>query len=146
VLTSKGDNSAEKFHNPASDFSICVCLQLHLLVINLKGSIYYFINNIWYKYTGITICQIKKTIFNGWQQITNTLKTEDWTTQTPLKFWTDMNSEAPSESAVRFELHKYHFMSKGDGGNHPPHFERLRVTKLIYPPFFLITLKNDIFF
>jgi hypothetical protein len=26
--------------------------ELHLLVINLKGSIYYFINNIWYKYTG----------------------------------------------------------------------------------------------
>ena len=28
--------------------------ELHLLVINLKGSIYYFINNIWYKYTGMT--------------------------------------------------------------------------------------------
>jgi hypothetical protein len=28
--------------------------ELHLLVINLKGSIYYFINNIWYKYAGIT--------------------------------------------------------------------------------------------
>jgi hypothetical protein len=28
--------------------------ELHLLVINLKGSIYYFINNIWYKYTGKT--------------------------------------------------------------------------------------------
>ena len=28
--------------------------QIKLLVISLKGSIYYFINNIWYKYTGIT--------------------------------------------------------------------------------------------
>jgi hypothetical protein len=27
---------------------------LPLLVISLKGSIYYFINNIWYKYTGIS--------------------------------------------------------------------------------------------
>ena len=26
--------------------------ELHLLVINLKGSIHYFIKNIWYKYTG----------------------------------------------------------------------------------------------
>jgi hypothetical protein len=28
--------------------------ELQLLVISLKDSIYYFINNIWYKYTGIT--------------------------------------------------------------------------------------------
>ena len=28
--------------------------ELPLLVISLKGSIYYLINNIWYKYTGIT--------------------------------------------------------------------------------------------
>ena len=27
-------------------------------------------------------------------------------------------------------------MDKGAGGNHPPHFEKLRVAKLIYPPFF----------
>ena len=108
MLTSKGDNSGEKLHNPTSDFSIFVCLQLHLLVINLKGSIYYFINNIWYKYAGITICQIKKTIFNGWQQITNTLKTEDWATQTPLKLWTDMNSDIPYESAVRTSLIPLH--------------------------------------
>ena len=63
------------------------------------------------------------------------------------KIWTDMNSEAPYESAIRFELHKYHFMGKGAGDNHPPHFEKSRVTKLIYPPpFFLIKLKNDNFF
>jgi uncharacterized membrane protein YoaT (DUF817 family) len=27
-------------------------------------------------------------------------------------------------------------MGKGAGGNHPPHFEKLRVAKLIYLPFF----------
>ena len=59
MLASKGDNSVEKLHNPTSDFSISLIVyttdwELHLLVINLEGSIYYFINNIWYKYTGIT--------------------------------------------------------------------------------------------
>jgi hypothetical protein len=36
-------------------------------------------------------------------------------------------------------------MGKGAGGNRPPHFEKLRVAKLI-PPFFLIKLKKNTFF
>jgi hypothetical protein len=39
----------EKLHNATSDFSIFDCLHYRLkalFVINLKGSIYYFINNI----------------------------------------------------------------------------------------------------
>jgi hypothetical protein len=33
----------------------------------------------------------KRQLFNGWQKITNTLKIEDWATQTPLKLWTEEN-------------------------------------------------------
>jgi hypothetical protein len=58
VLTSKGDNSVENYilQLPilASLIIYTTDWELHLLVINLKGSIYYFINNIWYKYTGKT--------------------------------------------------------------------------------------------
>jgi hypothetical protein len=38
-------------------------------------------------------------------------------------------------------------MGKGAGGNHPPNFEKLRVTKLIYtpPPFFGIKFKKKAF-
>ena len=46
---------------------------LHVLVVSLKGSIYYSNNNAWYKYTDIT----KRQTFNGWQKITNTQKTEE---------------------------------------------------------------------
>ena len=50
MLTSKGGNSAEKLHNPTSDFSIFDCLHyrlrasLHLLVINLKSNGQYIIS------------------------------------------------------------------------------------------------------
>jgi hypothetical protein len=34
-------------------------------------------------------------------------------------------------------------MGKGAGDNHPPHFEKLRVAKLIYPPpFFALNLEQ----
>ena len=42
----------------------------------------------------------KRKIFNGWQKIMNTQKTEDLATQTQLKISTDRNSDAPYESAV----------------------------------------------
>ena len=70
---------------------------------SLKGSIYYFSNNIWYKYTGI-LNMTKRQIFNGWQKITNTQKTEDLATQTQLKIPADVKSDAPYESAVRTSL------------------------------------------
>ena len=72
---------------------------------SLKGSIYYFNNNIFYKYIGITW---QKDLFNGWQNITNTQKTEDWDAQTQLKIRTDMNSDALYESAVRTSLIPLH--------------------------------------
>jgi hypothetical protein len=38
-------------------------------------------------------------------------------------------------------------MGKGAGDNHPPHFEKLRVAKLIYPPpFFALNLRKNNFF
>ena len=43
----------------------------------------------------------KRQIFNGWQKITNTQKTE---TLKQLKIRTDMNSDAPYESVVRTSL------------------------------------------
>jgi hypothetical protein len=50
--------------------------ELPLLVISLKGSIYYFANhNIWYKYTGITKQKDKYLMAD--KKITNTQKTED---------------------------------------------------------------------
>jgi hypothetical protein len=38
-------------------------------------------------------------------------------------------------------------MGKGAGDNHPPHFEKFRVAKLIYPPYFCIKFrtKNSFF-
>jgi hypothetical protein len=33
-------------------------------------------------------------------------------------------------------------MGKGVGDNHPPHFEKLRVAKLIYPPYFCIKFRT----
>jgi hypothetical protein len=39
--------------------------------------------------------------------------------------------------SLQFELHKYHFMEEGAGGNCPSHFEKLRVAKLISPPPFI---------
>jgi hypothetical protein len=42
-----------------------------------------------------------------------------------LKLRTDMNSDAPYQSAVRTSLIKYPFMDEGAGGNRPPHFEKL---------------------
>jgi hypothetical protein len=113
--------------------------ELHLLVINLKGSIYYFINNIWYKYTGI---QKQRQIFNGWQwqKITNTVtqKTEDWATQTPLKLWTDMNSDAPYESAVRTSLITLH--GKRSWGQLPFPLWKVEGGKANLPPFFALNL------
>ena len=80
--------------------------ELHLLVINLKGSMYYFINNIWYKYTGIIKQKDKYLMADKKLRIHR--KTEDWATQTPLKLRTDMNSDAPYESAVRTSLIPLH--------------------------------------
>jgi hypothetical protein len=36
-------------------------------------------------------------------------------------------------------------MGKGAGDNHPPHYEELRVAKLIYPPFFALNLRKQFF-
>ena len=47
----------------------------------------------------------KRQIFNGRQKIRNTLKTE---THKQLKIRTDMNSDAPYESAVRTSLIPLH--------------------------------------
>jgi hypothetical protein len=33
-------------------------------------------------------------------------------------------------------------MGKGAGDNHPPHFEKLRVAKLIYPLYFCIKFRT----
>jgi hypothetical protein len=33
-------------------------------------------------------------------------------------------------------------MGKGAGDNHPPHFEKLRVAKLIYTPYFCIKFRT----
>jgi hypothetical protein len=33
-------------------------------------------------------------------------------------------------------------MGKGAGDNHPPHFEKLRVAKLIYPHIFALNLEQ----
>jgi hypothetical protein len=54
--------------------------------------------------TNKTISQL----FNGCQKITNAQKTEDCTTQTPLKLQTDMISDALYESAVQTSLIPLH--------------------------------------
>ena len=54
------------------------------------------------------ICKSKRQIFNGQHKITNTQKTKDWATQTPLTIGNDMNSDASLESAVRTSLIPLH--------------------------------------
>ena len=44
-------------------------------------------------------------------------------------------------TSLRFELHKYYLMEEGAGGNCPPHFEKLRVAKLI-PPHLALKLRE----
>jgi hypothetical protein len=102
--------------------------------ISLKGSIHYFNNNIWYKYTGITWQKEKYLMANNNLRIHCTQKTEDWAIQTPLKIRTDIISDATFEYAVRTSLIPLH----GRRSNYPPHFEKLRVAKLILRkmPFF----------
>ena len=46
--------------------------------------------------------------------------------------------------SLQFEHHKYTFLEERAGGNCPPHFEKLRLAKLILPPplFFGIKFKK----
>jgi len=46
--------------------------------------------------------------------------------------------------SLQFELRLYHIMCEGAGGKCPPHFEKLRVAKLIPP--FGIELKKKAFY
>ena len=78
---------------------------LRLISLKLKGSIYYFNNNIWYKYTSITWQKNKYLMADKKLRIPRKLKTE---THKQLKIQTDMNSDAPYESAVRTSLIPLH--------------------------------------
>jgi hypothetical protein len=114
--------------------------ELHLLVINLKWSIYYFINNIWYKYTGITKQKDKYLMAD--KKNTNTLKTEDWATETPLKLRTDMNSY---ESAVWTSLISLH--GQRSWGKSPSPLWKVEGGKTNLPPlFFSLNWRKTPFF
>ena len=62
-------------------------------------------NNIWYKYTGITWQKDKYLMADKKLRIPRKLKTE---THKQLKIRTDMNSDAPYESAIRTSLIPLH--------------------------------------
>ena len=62
-------------------------------------------NNIWYKYTGITWQKDKYLMADKKLRIPRKLKTE---THKQLKIRTDMNSDAPYESAVQTSLIPLH--------------------------------------
>jgi hypothetical protein len=80
-------------------------VSLRLNSLKLKGSIYYFNNNIWYKYTSITWQKDKYLMADNKLRIPRKLKTE---THKQLKIRTDMNSDAPYGSAVRTSLIPLH--------------------------------------
>jgi hypothetical protein len=91
---------------------------VRLKSLNLKGSIYFFNNNIWYKYTSITWQKDKYLMADKKLRIPRKLKTE---THKQLKIRTDMNSDAPYESAVRTSLIPLHGW-KSWGQLPPPYF------------------------
>ena len=67
-------------------------------------------------------------------------KTEDWATQTPLKLRTDMNSDAPYESAVQTSLIVIPLHEKRNWGQSPSPLWKVEggKIKLPPPPFFLL--------
>ena len=146
MLASKGDNSTEKLHNPtlASSIAYITDWELPFLVISLRGSLYYyfkFINNIWYKYTGITKqkdkCMTDKKLWIH-REVPN------WRLQTPLALtWTQM-----LRISLQFELHWYHFMGKGAGAITLPTLKiECGKTNLPLPPFFsALNLRKNFFY
>ena len=82
----------------------------------------------------------KRQIFNGWQKITNTHKTEDWELK-QLKIRTDMNSDAPYESAVRTSL--IPLQGQKSWGQLP---SLLLKIEGVLPPFLALNLRKKYFF
>ena len=125
-------------------FSLATVSSDYPLRLNsLKGSIYYFNNNIWYKYTGITWQKDKHVMADKKLGIPRKLKTE---TLKQLKIRTDMNSDAPYESVVRTSLIPLHgrkswqqlpfLLLKIDGGG----------GKIVPPPFSAWNLRKKTLF
>ena len=134
------DIKGRKFSILASLIVYTTDWELHIFEINLKGSMYYFINNMWYKYTGITKQKDKYLMADKKLRIHRKLKIEQH------KHQTDMNSDAPYDSAVRTSLIPLH--GQRSWGLSPSPLCKVEGGKTNLPPpfFFALNLRKNFFF